>query len=122
MFRKLMMAAACVMALSAPSHTAMAANRTCTGILTDQRTVGVSLGDCDLNDVTSKDFKRITDACGQPNGVGENTNKTVCKARVSAVQKPHYPGIWIVKKVWRVEQARGSAAQKSRIIKKTWQI
>jgi hypothetical protein len=50
----------------------------CHGILTDQRSVGVSLGDCDLNALSDADFKRITDTCGEPNRVGEDANQTQC--------------------------------------------
>lgn len=50
----------------------------CHGILTDQRTVGLSLGDCDLNSLSDQDLKVIDDACGQPNGVGDDSNKIEC--------------------------------------------
>jgi hypothetical protein len=53
----------------------------CSGILLDQRRIGVSLGNCDLNSLPEGEYKKVVEACGQPNGVGENDNKTVCHVR-----------------------------------------
>ena len=60
----------------------------CRGVLTDQRSVGVSLGDCDINSLSDADFKRVTKACGEPNGVDEETNQTKCFARVMEGMPP----------------------------------
>jgi hypothetical protein len=46
------------------------------GVLLDQRVVGVSHGSCDL-----------IEACGQPNGVGEDINKTVRHVRAIVERK-----------------------------------
>jgi Sel1 repeat len=54
---------------------------TCKGALVDQRRVGISLGNCDLNSLSAIELKRITDVCGQPTGVGEDTNKKTCYVR-----------------------------------------
>jgi len=78
---------------------AHAADYICNGILTDQRSVGVSLGSCDLNSLSDADFKRVTAACGQPNGVGEDSNKTVCYVRAVTVPKKNFPGIRTVIKL-----------------------
>jgi hypothetical protein len=80
----------CVVGLAQQS---CAAEYICSGILTDQRAVGVSLGNCDLNSLSDADFKRVTDICGQPNGVGEDANKTNCKIRAIVVPKKNFPGI-----------------------------
>jgi hypothetical protein len=77
----------------------------CHGILTDQRSVGVSLGDCDLNALSDADFKRITDTCGEPNRVGEDANQTQCTARVMAKPKAGFPGIVTASKLIGVRAA-----------------
>jgi hypothetical protein len=48
-----------------------AANREmiCSGFLTDMRTIGIQLGGCDLNSLSERDFKRVTDVCGSPGGI-----------------------------------------------------
>jgi hypothetical protein len=75
------------------------------GILTDQRSVGVSLGDCDLNALSDADFKRITDTCGEPNRAGEDANQTQCTARVVAKPKVGFPGIVTASKLIGVRAA-----------------
>jgi hypothetical protein len=69
------------------------------GILINQRVIGVSLGECDLNLVSAEEFRKIADVCGQPNGVGESTNKTTCHVREVFVPKKGTPGIVTIKKV-----------------------
>ncbi len=66
---------------------ARATEVTCSGVLLDQRVVGVSLGNCDLNSISEGEYKKVVDACGQPNGVGEDTNKIVCHARAVVDRK-----------------------------------
>jgi hypothetical protein len=58
-----------------------AAEISCSGILLDQRRIGVSLGSCVLNSLPEAEYKKVVAACGQPNGVDENDNKTVCHVR-----------------------------------------
>jgi hypothetical protein len=45
------------------------------------------------------DFKRVTVVCDQPNGVGEDSNKTVCYVRAVTVPKKNLPGIRAVTKL-----------------------
>jgi hypothetical protein len=87
-----------LLSLLGPKPT-QASETTCSGILTDQRAVGLSLGECDLNSVSDEEFRKITNVCGQPNGVGEDTNKTTCHVRGVFVPKKGIPGIVIIKKV-----------------------
>jgi hypothetical protein len=74
---------ATAMALATP---AIAAERVCSGALTDMRAIGITLGDCDLNSVSEEDFKRVTNVCGVPGGI-DAPNETKC--RVSATSSPH---------------------------------
>jgi hypothetical protein len=74
----------------------------CDGTLTDQRAVGISLGNCDLNSLSETDYSKITRICGQPNGVDEDTNKTVCHVRGPSIPKKGFPGIVVLKHVYSV--------------------
>jgi TPR repeat protein len=76
---------------------------TCKGTLTDQRRVGISLGDCDLNSLPSSDIKKITDVCGQPNGVDENTNRKTCYVRGVVGVKKRSSGTTVVEKILTVK-------------------
>ena len=76
-----------------------AADYICSGILMDQRVVGVSLGNCELNSLSDTDFKRVTGICGQPNAAGAEANKTYCYVRGTVVQKKNFPGIRVITKV-----------------------
>ena len=70
----------------------------CSGTLTDMRTIGVQLGDCDLNSLSETDFKRVTDVCGQP-GTIDDQNRPKCRVVVSANKAtPH-----VAHKVLKVE-------------------
>jgi hypothetical protein len=100
---KAVLAFACIVGLEQKSY---AAEYVCSEILTDQRVVGVSLGNCDLNSLSDAEFKRVTDVCGQPNGVGEDTNKTYCYIRATVVPKKNFPGIRTVTKLLGVAAER----------------
>jgi hypothetical protein len=50
----------------------------CTGVFSDQRKVGLSLGVCDLTKISPYDFEKIVGVCGEPNGVDKDANKTTC--------------------------------------------
>jgi hypothetical protein len=76
-----------IMSLPSAAHTA---DTTCSGVLRDQRVVGVSLGNCDLNSLSEKEFQEIVRVCGQPNGVGDDANNTTCHIRVIAVPKKNF--------------------------------
>lgn len=74
----------------------------CSGVLTDMRTIGVQLGNCDLNSVSEIDFKRVTDVCGTPGGI-EDDGAPGC--RIRAIVAPHVPnryGTGFINKVRRV--------------------
>jgi hypothetical protein len=88
------------------TRQASAADYVCNGILTDQRSVGISLGNCDLNSLSDADLKRVTAACGQPNGVDEDSNKTVCYVRAVTVPKTNFHGIRSVTKLLGVAAER----------------
>ena len=83
-----------------PVHAASTAF--CDGTLTDQRAVGISLGNCDLSSLSDADYSKITHICGQPNGVDEGTNKTVCHVRGPSIPKKGSPGIVVLKHVYSV--------------------
>jgi hypothetical protein len=100
---KAALAFVCIVGLAQQSS---AAEYVCSGILVDQRTVGVSLGNCDLNSLSGADFKRVADVCGQPNGVGENANRTTCHVRATVVPKNNFPGIRIVTRLLGVAAER----------------
>jgi hypothetical protein len=80
--------------------------RTCAGILTDMRTIGVQLDGCDLNSISESEFKRITDVCGSPGGIDE----TPPTCRLRAIVSPHRPNQYgtgfvdIVQKVLNVSK------------------
>jgi|SRR6266849_8247434 hypothetical protein len=100
---KAVLALACIVGLAQQSY---AAEYICGGILLDQRVVGVSLGNCDLTSLSDADLKRVTDVCGQPNGVGEDANKTYCYIRATAVPKKNFPGIRTITKLVGVAAER----------------
>ena len=81
-----------------------ASKASCDGTLTDQG--GISLGNCDLNSLSAADYGKIIDICGQPNGVDEATNKTVCHVRGASIPKKGFPGILILKHVHSVEKTQ----------------
>src|SRR6266403_502437 len=76
---------------------------TCKGTLTDQRRVGISLGDCDLNSLPRSDIKKITDVCGQPSGVDEDTNKKICFVRGVVSQKIKSNGNTVIERMLAVK-------------------
>ncbi len=90
----------------------LAADHVCEGTLTDQRAVGLSLGDCDLNALSDADIKRIEDVCGEPNGVDDDSNTTRCLFMARITPKPGYPGIKVVKAIR--SNPVGAAADSSR--------
>jgi hypothetical protein len=78
--KRLLISASAAMAMLSVAE-ANAAELSCSGVLLDQRRIGVSLGSCDLNSLPEGEYKKVIQACGQPNGVGENDNRAVCHAR-----------------------------------------
>ena len=89
-------------ALVGLGHT-NAANRemACSGFLTDMRTIGVQLGECDLNSLSERDFKRVTDVCGSPGGIDSSALR--CRIRgVGSAHQPNSYGTGFIKKETRV--------------------
>jgi hypothetical protein len=67
-----------------------------------QRKVGLSLGICDLTNISPDDFERIVGGCGEPNGGGEDANKTTCNVIGVGAAKKNFPGIHVVKRILSV--------------------
>jgi hypothetical protein len=76
----------------------------CTGVFTDQRKVGLSLGICDLTNISPDDFERIVGVCGEPNGVGEDANKATCYVVGLGAAKKNFAGIHVVKRILTVKR------------------
>lgn len=96
-----------IAALAGHSRPVNAASKiSCDGTLTDQRAVGISLGNCDLNSLSGADYGKIIGICGQPNGADEDKNKTVCHVRGAGVSKKGLPGIVVLKHVYSVEKTQ----------------
>jgi hypothetical protein len=100
-----------VFVVSFMSITAGAAGleKVCSGLLTDMRTIGVQLGNCDLNSISESEFKRITDTCGSPGEV----DKTPPRCRIRAIVLPHQPNKYgtgfvdVVQKLLSVSKGAG---------------
>jgi hypothetical protein len=71
------------------SSVGLAADRemVCAGLLTDMRTIGVQVGDCDLNSLSERDFRRVTAVCGSPGGIDDGAPE----CRIRAIVSPHVP-------------------------------
>jgi hypothetical protein len=78
----------------------------CTGVLTDQSRgrVGVSLGSCDLTQISPYDFEKVVDICGEPKGIDEDTNKTTCNVVGAGSAKKSFSGINVVKRIVSVRR------------------
>jgi hypothetical protein len=76
----------------------------CTGVFTDQRKMGLSLGICDLTNIYPDDFEKIVGVCGEPNGVDEDTNKTTCNVVGVGAAKKNFAGIQFVKRILSVKR------------------
>jgi hypothetical protein len=76
----------------------------CTGVFTDQRKVGLSLGICDLTKISPDDFEKVVDVCGEPDAVDEDTNKTTCNVVGLGTAKKNFPGAHVVKRILSVKR------------------
>ncbi len=83
---------------------AQAGDLHCIGILTDQRRVGVSLGNCDLTQISPHHFEKVVGVCGEPNGIDEDTNKTTCNVVGAGAAKNNFAGIHVVKRILSVKR------------------
>src|SRR6516162_7609948 len=56
---------------------AQGVERTCSGEFTDMRVIGLTLGDCDLNNISDSDVCYVKRVCGEPWGPdpSENNNE-----------------------------------------------
>ena len=85
------------------------AERTCAGEFTDMRVIGITIGNCDLNSISEKDLKGITDICGQPGSIDDN-EKTKCRVRALVSAQKSTPSgnhgyrasVYIVRKILQV--------------------
>jgi hypothetical protein len=67
------------------------------------RRIDVQLGECDLNSLSAADFKRVTDVCGQPGTIDDETPPPKCRVTVAADKvTPH-----VARKVLKVEHSAG---------------
>jgi hypothetical protein len=94
--------AATLFALFLITTTAHAAEKVCAGVLTDMRTIGVQLGDCDLNSISANDFKHVKDACGEPDTIDEH-NDVHCTVR-AIVAARNGAGVFIAHKILKAEK------------------
>jgi hypothetical protein len=103
---KLIIVALATFAFAQQSHAADS-DFVCSGILLDQPRAGVSLGLCDLNWLTEKEYKLVKSTCGEPNEPDDDHNKTVCYIRVGGIkQKKNIPAITVVTKLLGVAAER----------------
>jgi hypothetical protein len=65
-------------ALTVIVSQAQAGDLHCKGIFMEQRKVGLSLGNCDLTNISPDDFEKIVGICDEPTGIDEDTNKMTC--------------------------------------------
>jgi hypothetical protein len=80
---------------------------TCTGYLTNSRTEGVTLADCDLNFISVKQMNEIEDTCGLP-GTVDSPAENQCKIRVVVSPDPSstvdHRKLYKVIEVWSVDK------------------
>jgi hypothetical protein len=60
---------------------ATAAERVCSGPLTDMRVIGITIGDCDLNSISEEELKRVTNVCGAPGSIDAPTKLNAVSRR-----------------------------------------
>jgi len=73
--KKLLLTTVALLAISAPAHALSPSEigkrqvQVCSGDLWDMRRIGLQIGGCDLNSISNKELKWITQVCGQPGGI-----------------------------------------------------
>lgn len=72
---------------------ASAANirKTCSGQWTDMRVIGLTLGDCDLNDVSSADRQYVRHRCGEPWTPEQSEKRTAKACAITVIAGPRRP-------------------------------
>jgi hypothetical protein len=91
-------------ALMVTVSPARAGDLHCTGVFTDQRKLGLSLGICDMTKISPDDFEKIVGVCGEPNGFDEDANKTTCNVVGLGAHKKNFPGINVVRRILSVKR------------------
>jgi hypothetical protein len=80
---------------------------TCTGSLTNTRSDGVTLGNCDLNFITVKEMTEIENTCGIP-GTVDTPAENQCRIRAVISPDPSsaadHRKLYKVLEVWSVDK------------------
>ena len=88
-------------------NAASTLNLTCTGDLTNTRSDGVTLGNCDLNFITVKEMNEIEDTCGIP-GTVDSPAENQCRIRAVVSPDPSsaadHRKLYRVLEVWSVDK------------------
>jgi hypothetical protein len=86
-------AATCIVVMLIVTSAAQAqdAERTCTGQFTDMRVIGLTLGDCDLNNVSDRELEYVKSLCGEPWTPDSDGKAAKCTLRVIASRNKSIP-------------------------------
>jgi len=80
---------------------------TCSGILTNTREDGVTLGQCELNFISVKQMNEIEDVCGLP-GTSDTLAENQCRIRAvvspNATSTADHRQLYRVLEVWSVDK------------------
>jgi hypothetical protein len=93
----------------ADANAASTLKITCSGNLTNTRSDGVTLGQCDLNFISVKQMNEIEDACGLPGTIDTPTEN---QCRIRAVVSPNstpatdHRQLYKVIEVWSVDKGK----------------
>jgi hypothetical protein len=107
--RRLAVVCVCSLVLGAytDADAASTIKITCSGNLTDSRSDGVTLGQCDLNFISVKQMNEIEDVCGMP---GTPDTPTESQCRIRAVVSPEvtpaadHRQLFRVLEIWSVDK------------------
>jgi hypothetical protein len=80
-----------VMLIATSAAHAQDAERTCTGEFTDMRVIGITLGDCDLNNVSDRELEYVKSLCGEPWTPDSDGKAPKCTLRVIASRNKSIP-------------------------------
>jgi hypothetical protein len=70
---------------------AQSVERTCTGEFTDMRVIGVTLGDCDLNNISDNELGYVKHICGEPWTSDSDNKAKKCTIRVISARTKSLP-------------------------------
>jgi len=99
-----LMALSAAQSLIGPAHAE--SKRVCSGELSDMRAIGVTLGDCDLNNISDADYDLIRDRCGAPGTIDTDTRVRCRVVVIAGPRKPNIRGVRLYQ-VRKVLQVRG---------------